>query len=542
MRGLLIILSLMLVLPPSYGAGKVEHVVVVVWDGLRPDSINAQDTPTLYKLAAEGVFFKNHHPVYVSSTEVNAVALATGATPAHNGIMGNREYRPAIDPLKYTDTQSHTAVRKGDELSGGHYIALPTIAEILQHAGYRTAVAGTKPVALLLDRMEQGRVCTNCINYFAGHVIPSAAEAQTKEEVFTPGGTPNTRQDEATTLSLIGPQWDAGVPKLSMLWLSEPDLTQHATGLGSPPTRAALKSSDANLSRVLNELDSRGERDKTDVFVVSDHGFSTVSRNVDVAAALKKAGFSAARKYEEPPTNGDVMVVGEVGTVLLYVKGHDLKLILKLVEFLQQQDFIGVIFTRSPMKGTFTLDQVGINTKDAPDIAVSMHWTAEKNSEDIQGMLVNDSTSYVSGRGSHASLSPFDMHNTLVVAGPDFRQGMIDDLPSGNIDVAPTVLAVLGVPQPRPMDGRVLTEAFVGGDVARTVSITSSNTSRIPLPEQTEVVTGKTVPALSPAPVVIEELSAEKVSDTVHWHQYLRVVKYGGSTYFDEGNGGPTPK
>jgi hypothetical protein len=33
------------------------------------------------------------------------------------------------------------------------------------------------------------------------------------------------------------------------------------------------------------------------------------------------------------------------------------------------------------------------------------------------------------------------------------------------VDLAPTVLAILGVPQTSPMDGRVLNEAMVGSEV-----------------------------------------------------------------------------
>src|SRR4051812_18011997 len=76
--------------------GVAEHVVVVVWDGMRPDFISQQYTPNLYWLATNGVFFKNHHPVYISTTEVNGTAIATGDYPAHNGIIANLDYRPEI--------------------------------------------------------------------------------------------------------------------------------------------------------------------------------------------------------------------------------------------------------------------------------------------------------------------------------------------------------------------------------------------------------------------------------------------------------------
>lgn len=65
-------------LPYAAFAAEPRHVVVVVWDGMRPDFINEQNTPTLWRLAKEGVVFRNHHAVYLSATNVNGVALATG--------------------------------------------------------------------------------------------------------------------------------------------------------------------------------------------------------------------------------------------------------------------------------------------------------------------------------------------------------------------------------------------------------------------------------------------------------------------------------
>ena len=36
-------------------AAPERHVVVVVWDGMRPDFVSQQNTPTLWKLAQNGV-------------------------------------------------------------------------------------------------------------------------------------------------------------------------------------------------------------------------------------------------------------------------------------------------------------------------------------------------------------------------------------------------------------------------------------------------------------------------------------------------------
>ena len=129
-----------------------RHVVVVVWDGMRPDFISERTTPNLWALSQTGVYFADNHPVYASSTEVNGTAIATGAYPEHSSIIGNVEFRPRIDPQKPINMEKPEFVRKGDSLGEPGYIAVSTVAEYLHSKGVRTAIAGSKQVALLHDR------------------------------------------------------------------------------------------------------------------------------------------------------------------------------------------------------------------------------------------------------------------------------------------------------------------------------------------------------------------------------------------------------
>ena len=73
----------------SVPAKSERHVVIVVWDGMRPDFVTEQNTPTLCKLAREGVTFRNHHAAYPSATMVNGTAMATGVYPGNSGIIAN---------------------------------------------------------------------------------------------------------------------------------------------------------------------------------------------------------------------------------------------------------------------------------------------------------------------------------------------------------------------------------------------------------------------------------------------------------------------
>lgn len=507
---LLIILACLGALTCAKADGINKHVVVVVWDGMRPDFINGRNTPTLYELMHRGVFFAHNHAVYLTSTEVNGTALATGDYPQHSGIIANREFRPEIDPLVPIATESLPAMRKGDTLGG--YLAVPTLAQTLQRRGYITAIAGTKPVVLLDDHAERLKDAASVV-LFEGQTLPpnlitNFTDARTLGP-FPPDNGSKTNRDIWTARALTELIWKKDVPAFSLLWLGEPDNTQHQTGVGSVESLAAIHNSDDALSRVVTELKARGVFDLTDVIVVSDHGFSTISKEVDLVAELHHAGFKAAREFPSSPVKGDILVVGLGGSALIYVIGHEEDTVGRIVRFLQTQDFAGPIFTLAPRKGTFSMDEGLIHSRQAPDIVVSFRWTADTNANGAPGFVISESQgsnlSLGSGqKATHVSLSPFDLHNTLVAAGPDFREGFVDETPSGNVDLVPTVLRILGVKALRATDGRVLSEAL------------NSSDERSPKIER-------------------KELNAQVSLPGGQWAQSLFVTSVEGVQYFEEG-------
>src|SRR5215510_13562049 len=170
-----------------------HHVVVVVWDGMRPDSVSEQNTPGLWNLAREGTAFRNHHAVYPSATMVNGTTMVTGVYPGKSGIIANHVYRPDIDPHHAIDVELSPVVKKGDELSGGKYIAVPTIAELVQRAGARSLIAAAKTVGLLLDWNANDVSANNSATLFAGKTVPSKAIDPITEKV---GSFPSARVEQ----------------------------------------------------------------------------------------------------------------------------------------------------------------------------------------------------------------------------------------------------------------------------------------------------------------------------------------------------------
>lgn len=497
----------------ALGTGTARHVVVVVWDGMRPDFVTAETTPALWNLAKQGVTFRNHHAAYPSMTEVNGTTLATGAYPEESGIIANKEFRPALNGSKKVGTEELSVVRAGDEATGGHYLNSLTLAEILHRHGIRTAIAGAKGVVLLHDRAARSEAAEG-VNLYAGSTLPESRAGAITGLLgdFPTGELTGTNRDLWTRRALTGPLWEKEVPPFSLLWLSEPDHSQHETGPGSATSLAAMKHADENLAQVLATLDQKGLRDTTDVMVVSDHGFSTIERNVDVAAVLNSKGFHASRAFpHSEPRVGDVMVVGNGGTVLLYVTGHNQALIANITHCLQTQSFCGVLFTQEPVEGTFRLHDVRIDSPSAPDIVLATRWRANPSTNGTPGLIHSDYSEYGPGCGMHGSLSPFDMHNTCVAAGPDFRKGVQNDLPTGNIDIAPTILWLLGVEPEHELSGRVLAEAL-------------------------------TQPGSAPPSCEARRLEAVFHAQDSIWHQYLKCSEVNGVLYFDEGNGEQMPR
>jgi len=518
---LLMVIAALSAQPASVGtavsAANTRHVVLVVWDGMRPDFVTEKYAPTLDKLARDGVRFRNHHAVYPTATDVNGAALATGCYPNRNGLAANTEFRPAINPRQPIDMGDPDSIKRGDEISGGKYLAVPTFVELLHTAGKKVALVGAKSVALLFDRHNDWtvvRIKNKPLTIFASAPLGSSA----REEMIKllgpipddPAATAAQRNNFATR-ALTDFFWRDGVPDFSLLWLSEPDLSEHNYAPGSPEALAAIKAVDDNLATVLSALEKKRVRDSTDIFVVSDHGFSTIRRSIDVVALLNKADFHAAKEFSEGPKPGDILVCGNGGTVLFYVRDHDREVTQRLVDWLQHSDFAGVIFTRDKLDGTFPLNAARIDTSNAPDIMMSFDWSGPKGQFGVEGMIDAD-WNRKAGEGTHATLSPFDIHNTLIAAGPDFQVGFEDKLPTANVDIALEITQILDLPIPYRADGRGLIEA-------------RRNLLEKP---STEVPT-RTVEA-------VRDLSDGR------WKQTFHVSRYSTVEYIDEGNGSFTKK
>lgn len=448
-------------------------VLVLVVDGLRPDSITAEDTPTLFRLRAEGVDLVNSHAVFPTVTRVNAAAIATGTQPGTNGLVGNQMFVPAVDERRAFDTGNHRNFLALDRATGGRVLQTPTLAERLHARGLRLAgvSSGSTGSAFLLNPRSIAGVGALVNGYLEpGRTV--AYPAPVSEAVLA-------RFGPAPAKAPGGARFDASVnwtqrvlreyvlpelaPDVVINWLTEPDHSQHHVGVGSPAAREALRNDDREIAQMLAGLDAA----LTSVLVVSDHGFTTNTAGVDVAGALIEAKLKAARD------STDVILASSGQAVALHVEGHDAERIAGLARFIQSQDWGGVVFSAEAVDGAFPLELINVANRDrGPDLLFTFPWTSRRSAFGVPGTdLANVSAGGAPYVSDHGSMSPWNVRSTLVAWGADFKKGVTVTTPAGNVDVAPTVLALLGLDEGQGMDGRVLVEALLRGPDAEQITV-----------------------------------------------------------------------
>ena len=132
--------------------------------------------PTLWKLAHEGVVFRNHHAVYPSATNVNGTALVTGVYP------GQQRYdrKPRLPPGNRQQTRPSTSRfqqwwRKEMNYPAENIFRFrPSPRSCNARVGARR-LPPRKTVGLLLDRQVDPGHAKNCVTLFAGQSRPREA-------------------------------------------------------------------------------------------------------------------------------------------------------------------------------------------------------------------------------------------------------------------------------------------------------------------------------------------------------------------------------
>jgi predicted AlkP superfamily pyrophosphatase or phosphodiesterase len=425
-----------------------RHLLIVV-DGLRPDYVTAAVMPNLTALGRRGVVFASHHAVYPTVTRVNASSFSTGAYPGTHGLMGNSVFFPSLDKTKFLDTADRNqllAIMKSE----GRLLTAPTLGEWLAAAGRKMLVvsSGSGGSAFLNNHTLSGGAILH-----PQFTLPEAlADVVAGQLPALPPDAPAAARDSRAVDVFLKVGLPRLEPAVTVLWLGGLDSTAHDKGVGAPETIEMLRGVDALIKRIEDGLRAAGVFDTYNIWVTSDHGFSTHTGGADIAAVLKPWSGTLA--------DGSPRIVSGGGAI--YVRDEDGQTIAEIVTSLQQTAGVGAIFTRGTepgaleghVPGTLSFDAIRWEHARSASILFSPDWTDAPNQYGMRGSTASG------GTAGHGSSSPWDIHNTALAAGPNVRQGLTIDTPSANVDFAPTFLLTLGLPIPSSIQGRPLVEAL----------------------------------------------------------------------------------
>jgi len=429
------------------------RTLIVFFDGLRPDYITPEAMPNVYAFSKRGCYGKQHHSVFPTVTRVNSSSYSSGSYPATHGILGNTVYFPQIDKKKGLNTGEASELNKITAATNGHLLTTISLGEILQKAGAKMMVfsSGSSGQALLQNHTVSGGAVIN-----TSMILPETLKPELEKALgaIPPHAKPNSAQHKWITDALIKYGLTLDGPLVSAIWFSDPDGTAHSDGIGVPSSMASIKSVDEQFGRIIADLESKHLTQNFNIIISTDHGFVTHTGKDGVVEFLIKEGLKKDKESED-------VVVAE-GAV--YVKDHDMEMIKKIVSRLQSQEWIGGIFTKAAkpgdtkgvVEGTVSFDAIHWNHPDrAGDILIDYNWNDDKNKMGYAG------TSFSRGVAGHGGFSQYEVHIALLAAGPSFKQALESELPTSNVDIAPTVLHIHHLAIPSAMDGRVLSELLV---------------------------------------------------------------------------------
>ena len=402
-----------------------RHVVMISIDAMRPASYTSAGPariPTLRALMARGAYARGVIGVLPSVTYPSHTTMITGVQPARHGIVSNT----------IPDPEGRAA---GAWYWYARDIKVPTLPGAVRAKGL-TAAAVSWPVTVGMD---------------LDYVVPEHHRSRHPEalSLLRALSFPPRLIDayEGTALPIAWPRTDAertGMaawivrtfqPHLTLLHIFDNDSASHEFGPDSPEALAALEQSDAHVATMLDAVKSAGIADRTDVVIVSDHGFLPLETQLQPNFVFKRDGL---------------ITVDERGAITDWRA------------YFQASGGAGFVFLKDPDDALRTRVRGLLDTLAAdPANGIEKVW----NRDDLAAAGASPDASFAltmkpgfySGNAHTALLAPtggkgghgFDparpeLHASLIMAGPDVT-------PTGDLgivrmsQIAPTVARWFGV-------------------------------------------------------------------------------------------------
>ncbi len=413
---------------------KDQHVVVICVDGLPAYLLDDPNVamPAIRGLAKAGVQAKGMVPANPSVTWPNHTSMTTGNWPEKHGVLFNGVLdRPGPGMPVVVNPRKDKA----------ELIFAPTIYDVMHAQGFKTAAINwpcTRNCNTLDDNFPD---VPDAMDYTTPRLIESLKNcgALTDESVKNFGKMAATVRDVIWTRATCEVIREHK-PHLTYLHLLNVDGTHHKYGPQSSAGYTAVAYADTFVREVVEAIDAAGIREKTTIFVVSDHGFMNIPKTLQPNVLLRQAGLLTVEGSKV--TAAKVHAVPEGGIAMVYLTVPESREAdrVKVLELFRGQEGIAEILLPDQFK-KHGLPQPSEYPPMA-DIVLSA-----KDGYGFSGTATGDEFVIKSEGtpGTHGFLATNErMLATFVANGPGVRRGdrigVIE-----NIDLAPTIAKMFGV-------------------------------------------------------------------------------------------------
>ena len=228
--------------------------ILISLDGFRPDYLRQGDSPTLDRLATEGVLAPaGMRPSFPSLTFPNHYTLVTGKRPDHHGIVGNSMEDPRLGNFALKNREAVTDRRWWDDAE-----PLWVTAE---RSGIRTATM-----------------------FWPGSEAEIGGVRPWRWSVFDQ----KMPADQRVDVLLRWLDDPAEKPGFATLYFDMVDTAGHWYGPGAPEVKASVRLVDGAIARLVEGVKARGVA--ANLVIVADHGMTAVAPGATIVADAADPG------------------------------------------------------------------------------------------------------------------------------------------------------------------------------------------------------------------------------------------------------------
>lgn len=382
--------------------GKVRDlkptVILISLDGFRYDYVDKFKTPTLNRLAKDGVRARWMIPSFPTKTFPNHFTIVTGLYPEHHGIVENNVYDFG-DVFKIDDRRQ------------------------VQDSRWWWG----EPIWATAEK--QGQIAGSY--FFVGSEAKVADEYPTYWRTYNGKVPPEMRVDKVLGwLDLPANKR----PTMIAMYFSDTDDAGHEFGPDAEETRYAALNADRYIGQLYAGLRARGIQNRVNIIVVSDHGMATRDQR---NAIVMDDYFDTKDKSLADP----ILTTGEIWQIFPKPGKEDL-----IIDRLKQIKH-ATCWRKKDIPERLHYNE---GPRIAPVVCSSDEGWAMTSRERFETTKKSDDFDKV--RGAHGYDNNYEsMRATFIAHGPAFKKGYLAE-PFENIHVYELMCKILGL-KPTKNDG-----------------------------------------------------------------------------------------